>query len=64
MKYVYIQGQYKAELIYECKEYVKVVPCDMFEDALKNNPNARKDDFIYTFVPSLIKENERTETRR
>lgn len=56
IEYVWIQGQWKAELLYRCKEYVQVIPVDDFQQALENNPNAMQTDFIKTFTPSLIKD--------
>lgn len=64
IEYVWIQGQWKAELLYRCKEYVKCIPVDDFQQALENNPNAMQTDFIKTFTPSLIEKYERTKERR
>lgn len=59
-KYCYIQGQWKALVVEQQKEFVRCIPLDFYKEMKKVNKKAKRKDFVYTFTPSLIYETEKS----
>lgn len=59
-KYCYIQGLHKALVVEQKPEFVRCIPLEFYKDMKKRNVKAKRKDFIYTFVPSLIYETEKS----
>lgn len=55
-EFCYIQGQWKALVVEQQKEFVRCIPLDFYKEIKKINKKAKRMDFVYTFTPSLIYE--------
>ena len=53
-EFCYIRGYWKALVIKQCREFVQCVPLEFYKEMKWINKKAKKTDFIYTFVPSMI----------